>query len=101
MVSPQSDGGTNKSELSLLLLYNYLHIFLLSFKAIDCGRLSTPHKVLIVSETGHTRLGGYVKYRCKEKGYELIGSETRVCQNDEQWSGVEPSCQSKYYSFTN
>ncbi|CAH3037419.1 unnamed protein product [Pocillopora meandrina] len=62
-------------------------------KLIDCGRLSTPHKVLIVSETGHTRLGGYVKYRCKEKGYELIGSETRVCQNDEQWSGVEPSCQ--------
>ncbi|XP_066022209.1 protein lev-9 isoform X4 [Pocillopora verrucosa] len=61
-------------------------------KLIDCGRLSTPHKVLIVSETGHTRLGGYVKYRCKEKGYELIGSETRVCQNDEQWSGVEPSC---------
>ncbi|PFX33868.1 CUB and sushi domain-containing protein 1 [Stylophora pistillata] len=60
--------------------------------AINCGRLSTPHKASIVSET-HTGFGGYVKYQCKEKGYELIGSETRVCQNDEQWSGVKPSCQ--------
>ncbi|XP_078348139.1 protein lev-9-like isoform X2 [Oculina patagonica] len=58
---------------------------------IDCGVLQTPDKAEKVFET-HTRVGGVVRFKCKEKGYEISGSEIRTCQNDESWSGFPTSC---------
>jgi len=27
-----------------------------------------------------------------DTGYELTGSHTRTCRNDESWSGIMPKC---------
>uniref|UniRef100_V9KIW5 C3/C5 convertase n=1 Tax=Callorhinchus milii TaxID=7868 RepID=V9KIW5_CALMI len=40
-------------------------------------------------------VGQWVSYRCSE-GLILIGSETRSCQKDGEWTGAEPHCQHKY-----
>ncbi|KAL9971681.1 hypothetical protein ACROYT_G017879 [Oculina patagonica] len=58
---------------------------------IDCGVLQTPDKAEKVFET-HTRVVGVVRFKCKEKGYEISGSEIRTCQNDESWSGFPTTC---------
>ncbi|KAL9971680.1 hypothetical protein ACROYT_G017878 [Oculina patagonica] len=56
---------------------------------VECYKLLIrPEKVF---ET-HTRVGGVVRFKCKEKGYEISGSEIRTCQNDESWSGFPTSC---------
>ena len=39
-------------------------------------------------------LGNTTEYRCN-KGYELIGDTRRKCQQDETWTGAEPTCRSK------
>ena len=49
---------------------------LFSTKAIDCGVLPTPVKAEKVLET-HTRLGGVVKFRCKDSKHEISGSGER------------------------
>ena len=60
--------------------------------------LPIPDKVEKVLES-HTRVDGVVKFKCKEKGYEISGSEMRTCQNNGLWSGVTTSCKSKNVSL--
>ena len=60
--------------------------------------LPIPDKAEKVLET-HTRVDGVVKFKCKEKGYEISGSEMRTCQNNGLWSGVTTSCKSKNVSL--
>lgn len=38
-----------------------------------------------------TTFGSVVTYSC-QAGYVLEGDETRVCEEDGQWSGDNPSC---------
>ncbi|XP_023234733.1 sushi, von Willebrand factor type A, EGF and pentraxin domain-containing protein 1-like [Centruroides sculpturatus] len=38
-----------------------------------------------------TKFGTHISYSC-HRGYELEGPSSRVCQQDEQWSGKEPKC---------
>ena len=56
---------------------------------IRCGGLSNPSngQVSIRDNT----VGGVASYTCNS-GYELIGSETRICQNDGNWSERAPIC---------
>lgn len=61
---------------------------------IDCGVLPTPVMATKVLETG-TKVDGVVRYACKEKGYEIIGSEMRTCLSTGVWSGFTTSCKSK------
>jgi len=56
--------------------------------------LPVPDKAEKVLET-HTRVDGVVRFKCKEKGYKISGSEMRTCQNNGLWSGVTTSCKSK------
>jgi len=58
---------------------------------IDCGVLPIPDKAAKVLET-HTRVDGVVRFKCREKGYEISGSEMRTCQNNGLWSGVTTWC---------
>jgi len=53
--------------------------------------LPVPDKAEKVLET-HTRVDGVVRFKCKEKGYKISGSEMRTCQNNGLWSGVTTSC---------
>ena len=41
-----------------------------------------------------TQVGDVVMYTC-DSGYKLSGREYRICQNVGNWSGTEPTCQSK------
>ena len=36
-------------------------------------------------------VGAEVTFVCRD-GFDLVGSETSVCQNDESWSPREPTC---------
>ena len=49
-----------------------------------------------VLENGQIRMqartyGSSVVYQC-HPGFHLVGDETRICQADQQWSGMPPSC---------
>ena len=61
-----------------------------SCRIIRCGGLSSPSngQVFISEDT----VGGIATYRCNS-GYDLFGSETRICQNDGSWSGDAPVCE--------
>ncbi|XP_067016838.1 sushi, von Willebrand factor type A, EGF and pentraxin domain-containing protein 1-like isoform X2 [Acropora muricata] len=59
---------------------------------IDCGKLHTPEKAKKLVETG-TGLNDRVIFECSEKGYEIRGSETRSCLENDTWSGVATSCE--------
>ncbi|XP_075887540.1 complement factor B-like [Nelusetta ayraudi] len=49
------------------------------------------------SRTGNSfGIGDTVRYQCSRKLF-LMGSDERVCQENGQWTGIEPSC---YFSYT-
>lgn len=39
-------------------------------------------------------VGGIASYECNA-GYGLDGSQSRTCESDQTWSGVQPTCESK------
>ncbi len=47
-------------------------------------------------------VGTVAIYMCNE-GFTLNGTQTRVCESDGRWSGIEPECEGKilvpYYCF--
>ena len=59
-------------------------------RIIRCGGLSDPSNGQ-VSISDNT-VGGSATYTCNS-GYNLVGSETRFCQNDGSWSGDAPVCE--------
>ena len=65
-------------------------IILLIVVAIQCDALSDPDNGA-VSVTG-TGVGDTATYTCDD-GYELIGSSTRTCQSNGDWSGSPPTCE--------
>ena len=60
--------------------------------AIQCDGLSDPDNGA-VSVTG-TGVGDTATYTC-DAGYELIGSSTRTCQSNGDWSESSPTCEGK------
>ena len=73
-----------KVYLSINKLFYYCCI------AIQCDALSDPDNG-DVSVTG-TGVGDTATYTC-DAGYELIGSSTRTCQSNGEWSGSPPTCE--------
>ena len=45
--------------------------------------------------TDNTEIGSQANYNC-EAGYYLYGGSSRTCQNDGNWTGIEPRC-CKYF----
>ena len=41
--------------------------------------------------TDNTEIGSQANYNC-EPGYYLYGDSSRTCQNDGNWTGIEPRC---------
>lgn len=69
--------------------------FICAFFVLSCittlfvGRCSKPEnpangQVTVTSSS-------YAAYAC-ESGYQLVGEQTRTCQNNGQWSGQAPTC---------
>lgn len=61
--------------------------------AIDCGFLAAP-AYGEVKFVPNTKLGAYAKFSCN-KGFKLVGDESRRCQKNGDWSGSQPICKSK------
>ena len=43
-----------------------------------------------------TQEGSQATYSCSA-GYHIVGSGTRTCRSDGQWSGSDPACQSEWF----
>ena len=59
---------------------------------VRCSNLPNPSNGR-VDQQGD-RPGDRASYICNS-GYELVGQSTRFCQNNGQWSGEAPTCESK------
>ena len=66
------------------------HIILLTLTVV-CPTLSDPSNGR-VDQRGD-RPGDRASYTCSS-GYELVGQSSRICQNNGQWSGDAPICES-------
>ena len=68
--------------------------------AVDCGSLSHPDNGQVVLSA--TTFGSIAIYIC-DNGFNLIGDMQRTCQENEDWSGSEPTCERKswYHSSSN
>ena len=62
------------------------------FPAVRCPTLSNPSNGRV--EQQGNRPGARATYVCNS-GYELVGLTSRICQNNGQWSGDTPVCESK------
>ena len=82
-------------------MYNNAHMYLYNvYTDIKCGNLSTPFNGGIRS-CSSGRVGvGYEGDTCSftcNTGYELTGSDTRTCQSDGSWSGMDSVCRRGTY----
>ena len=69
----------------------------MQYHAVECPNLSNPSNGR-VDQRGN-RPGDRASYTC-DSGYELVGLSSRICQNNGQWSGDAPTCESKSFSIT-
>ena len=66
----------------------------LPLTVVDCGTLTNPVNGQ-VNYTAGTTFGQDATYSCNT-GYILVGSNARLCQATELWSGSPPICQSMF-----
>ena len=71
-------------------LFVCLFIFSLIL-VVDCGSLPDPVHGKKTKET-RTTFGGKAVFICKRKRYSMIGSKSRVCQANGEWSGKTVVC---------
>ena len=60
---------------------------------IDCGDPGTPTNSQ--RSLSSTTYNSVVTYTC-DVGYTLLGSNSRTCQSDGQWSGSVPQCNREF-----
>ena len=59
---------------------------------VSCARLSNPRNGRV--RIRQTTFGSSANYSCNS-GYGLVGVNTRLCEENGQWSDSAPSCRSK------
>ena len=64
-----------------------------SLVGVPCGPLAAPSNGHVNTSAG-TSFGDIAMYSCIE-GYMLNGTVERTCQDDGQWNGSKPSCESE------
>ena len=74
-------------------IYCTIGIIIIFLIGINCGYLATPVNG-VVDFISDTSLGSSAQFSCI-RGFKLIGSSVRVCQNNGVYSGQQPSCMSK------
>lgn len=60
-------------------------------KRVECGNIDVPNNGTIVC-SAKSEYGSICSYSC-DPGFDLRGTQQRVCQADHTWSGVQPTCQ--------
>ena len=71
-----------------------VHYLVILCSSLQSSNLANGHVV-----ANGRLLGNTTEYRCNE-GYELIGDSRKRCQQDETWTGVEPTCRSKQERYS-
>ena len=67
----------------------------------SCSLLTNPDNGLMNCSLGDDRDSSYEKtctFTCNT-GYELTGSDTRICQNNGSWSGMDVACRRGKINF--
>jgi CUB/sushi domain-containing protein len=64
-----------------------------SVAVIDCGSLEPPANGGV--ELSNTILGSQANYSCNPL-FTLVGSETRICMENREWTPDAPTCERKY-----
>ena len=67
--------------------------------AVSCGEPDSPTNGSVDTSAG-TSFGDVARYSCDE-GYTLIGQNETTCQDDGQWNGSVPTCESKILNRNN
>ncbi len=65
------------------------------FAAPLCPELSNPDNGRAKLTSADRNVGAQVWYICND-GFNLVGSESRRCQSNLQWSSMAPTCQSRH-----
>lgn len=60
---------------------------------IDCGSLEPPANGGV--ELSSTLLGSQANYTC-DPLFTLVGSETRICMENGEWTPDAPTCEREY-----
>ena len=97
----QSDGSWSGSEtmcrrglhtqyaMHMMSIYGYFFLYI-----VPCPLLTDPNSGTITCSLGDDGVPSYedtCSVTC-DTGYELIGSDTRTCQSNGGWSGIETMC---------
>lgn len=69
---------------------------LAAISVVSCGDPGTPQNGVRYGDT--FTYESTVVLEC-HPGYKLVGDLTRKCQADGTWSGIEPTCQRKYWIY--
>ena len=65
-----------------------------SCSAVDCGSLPNPANGQVILTT--TTVGSIAIYDCNE-GFGLLGTSTRTCQPNGNWSDEAPTCEREHW----
>jgi len=71
-----------------------LDVTITPYLAVPCRSLSDPTNGMMTCSLGDDRVPSYedtCSFTCNT-GYELTGSDTRTCQSNKIWSGMETLC---------
>ena len=69
-------------------------LFSITILIVSCSSLIAPNNGMISCSLGDDGTPSYedtCSFTCNT-GYELTGSDTRICQSDGSWSGSDASC---------
>ena len=67
----------------------------LSLSAVDCGILEPPLNGTVMLNS--TLLDSVAMYTCDDGfAFEPMRSDSRICESDGEWTGMEPTCIGKY-----
>ena len=67
--------------------------------AVPCSSLSNPNNGMISCSLGDDGVSSFedtCSFTCNT-GYELTGSDTRICQSDGSWTGSDQVCRRGNY----
>ena len=72
------------------IAFHYFYLYVTT--AVDCGSLPAPDNGVITINTSIFR--STATYSC-DVGYQLNENASRICLASGNWSGSQPSCNSK------
>jgi len=93
----QSDGSWNGTDAMCSRGMYKVHMHMKHFftSLVQCLPLTNPNNGMITCSLGDDMIHSYedtCSFTCNT-GYELTGSDTRICQSDGNWSGNMTMCE--------